>query len=314
LSSIAQNGAVTGFLAAAVRLSIPLLLASTGELVAERAGILNLGVEGMMLNGALFGFLGAYFSGSLWIGWLAAMLAGAMVAALFAFFGITLRSHQVIVALGINLLALGETSFLYRRIFGLATLTPEITPARLLSIPLLDKIPVLGPVLFKQTLLAYLAFLWPLIVWLLLFRTPLGLSLRAVGENAFAADTVGIRVNAIRYGATIFGGVLAGLGGAYLSTVALNVFLENMTGGAGWIAVAVVIFGNWSPWGVVLAALTFGGAEALQLRLQTSSIALPREFIVMFPYILTLVALASLIRRSHSPAQLSIPFSRNNKL
>jgi ABC-type uncharacterized transport system permease subunit len=308
-----EQGAIVGFLAATVRLSVPLLLASTGELVAERAGILNLGVEGMMLHGALFGFLGAYFSRSLWIGWLAAMLAGALLAGLFAFFGVTLRAHQVIVSLGINLLAWGETGFLYRRIFGLAAFTPQITAARAIPVPVLDQIPVVGPVLFQQPALAYAAFLLPVLVWLLLFRTPLGLTIRSVGENAFAADTVGIPVNAVRYAATIFGGLLAGLGGAYFSTVTLNVFLENMTAGAGWIAVAIVIFGNWNPWGVLLGALLFGGAEALQLRLQTSGAALPREFIVMLPYILTLLALAGFLRRSSAPAQLCVPFRRNRE-
>jgi simple sugar transport system permease protein len=300
-----------GFLAATVRLSTPLLLAASGELVTERAGVLNLSIEGMMLNGALFGFLGAYFSGSLFVGWLAGMLAGALLALLFSFFAITLRSHQVIVALGINLLALGETSFLYRKIFGLATLTPQIKPALPHPIPTLSHIPLLGPVLFDQTILTYAAFLFPPLVWIFLYKTPAGRSLRAVGENAVAADSVGVDVQCIRYLATIFGGLLAGLAGAYLSTVALNLFLENMTGGAGWIAVTIVIFGNWSPLGIALAALTFGGAEALQLRLQSSGIGVPREFIVMFPYLLTLVALSGFVKRSKSPAQLCIPFIRS---
>jgi simple sugar transport system permease protein len=145
----------------------------------------------------------------------------------------------------------------------------------------------------------------------LLAELPAGRSLRAVGELACAADSLGISVNRTRYVATIFGGLLAGLAGAYLSTVALNLFLENMTGGAGWIAVAIVIFGNWSPWGVALAALAFGGAEALQLRLQTSGIAVPREFIVMLPYLLSLVVLSGFVKRSKSPAQLCIPFHRS---
>jgi general nucleoside transport system permease protein len=303
-----------GFLAATIRLSTPLLLAASGELVAERAGVLNLGVEGMMLNGALFGFLGAYFSGSLLVGWLSGMLAGALLALLFAFFTVSLRSHQVIVALGINLLALGETSFLYREIFGLAAITPQIKAALPRAIPLMSRIPILGPVFFDQALLTYVAFALPPLVWIFLYKTPAGRALRAVGENAIAADAVGVDVRRIRYLAVIFGGLLAGLSGAYLSTVALNLFLENMTGGAGWIAVAIVIFGNWNPWGILLAALTFGGAEALELRLQSAGIGIPREFIVMLPYLLTLVALSGFVKRSKAPAQLCIPFARNYKI
>jgi simple sugar transport system permease protein len=299
-----------GFLVAAIRLSTPLLLAATGELVAERAGVLNLGVEGMMLSGALCAFLGVYFTGLLWFGWLVAMIAGALMAVIFAYFAITLRSHQVIVGLGINLLAAGSTGFAYRTLFGIGSATPQIPSTSILPIPLLSDIPYLGPLLFQHTLLVYLAFCLVLPVWWVLFRTPLGLTLRAVGEKAHAADTAGINVHLVQYSATAFGGALAGLAGAYLSTVALNVFLEGMTGGAGWIAVAIVIFGNWHPLGIVAAALTFGGAEALQLRLQSSGLDVPREFIVMLPYVLTIVALAGAVRRSNPPAQLCIPYQR----
>lgn len=302
-----------GFFIAAIRLSTPLLLAALGELIAEKAGVLNLGVEGMMLTGALFGFLGAYYTGSLPIAWLIAMLAAAVVALIFCYFAITLRCHQVIVALGVNLLALGLTGFLYRQIFGLSASAPQIVPATPISIPFLSDIPYLGPLLFQHTLLVYIAFGLAPVIWYVIARTPIGLTLRAVGEKAVAADTVGIRVNAVRYGATIAGGALAGLAGAYLSTVALNVFLEGMTGGAGWIAVAIVIFGNWNALGIVLAALAFGAAQALQLRLQNAGIDIPREFLVMLPYVLTLVALAGVVRRSDPPAQLCIPYLRSSK-
>ncbi|MEJ0000938.1 MAG: ABC transporter permease [Verrucomicrobiota bacterium] len=301
---------VVGFVASTLRLSVPLILASTGELVAERAGILNLSVEGMMLTGALAGFLGAHYTGSLLVGWLLAILAGAAVASIFGIFTICLRTHQVITALGINLLAVGATGFIYRTLFGFAALAPQVTPANPWAVPFLNQIPWLGMAVFSQTPLGYLAFALPPIVAWLLFRTPLGLSLRAVGENASAADAMGISVVGIRFGATIFGGMLAGLSGAYLSTTTLNVFLENMTGGLGWIAVAIVIFGNWKPRGAVVGALVFGGAEALQLRLQALGIEIPREFIVMLPYVLTLAALAGLGRKSRSPAQLCVPFFR----
>jgi general nucleoside transport system permease protein len=303
-----------GFLVATVRLSTPLLLAATGELMAERAGLLNLSVEGMMLTGALAGFMGGYFSGSLWLAWLVAMAAGSLVALLFAWLTITMKANQVIVALGINLLAAGGTGFLYRAVFGLAAYTPQILPAEAIRIPWLSHLPVAGPILFAQTPLVYGSFLLLGLVSFVLNKTPLGLAIRAAGENAAAADTAGVPIDAVRYGAVLCGGALAGLGGAYLSTVALGVFLEGMTGGAGWIAVAIVIFGNWKSTGVLLAALTFGAAQALQLRLQTVGIEIPREFIVMIPYILTLVALAGVVKRSRAPAQLAIPYDRGERI
>jgi ABC-type uncharacterized transport system permease subunit len=301
---------VIGLLVATVRLSTPLLMAATGELFAERAGVLNLGVEGMMLTGALAGFLGTYFTGSLLLGWMIALLAGAVVALIFGFFAITLRCHQVIVALGLNLLLVGGTGFCYRSLFKFAGSTPQVTAAPEVPVPFLSEVPWIGPIFFQHSLLVYFAFLLPGVAWWILFRTDWGTALRAVGENPLAADTVGVRVQAVRYTATVIGGMLAGLAGAYLSTVDLNVFLEQMTGGAGWIAVAVVIFGNWNPRGILLASLAFGGAQALQLRLQVAGVGVPREFIVMLPYVLTLVALAGVVRRSNAPSQLCIPYFR----
>lgn len=302
-----------GFFIAAIRLSTPLLLAALGEMIAEKSGVLNLGVEGMMLTGALFGFLGAYYTGSLGAAWLIAMLAGAMMAMVFCYFAITLRCHQVIVALGVNMLALGMTGFVYRWFFGLASMAPQITVAKPIAIPVLSQIPYVGPLFFNHTLLVYIAYGLAPVLWYIIAKTPIGLTLRAVGEKAVAADTVGIRVNRVRYLATMTGGALAGLAGAYLSTVALNVFLEGMTGGAGWIAVAIVIFGNWNALGIVMAALTFGAAQALQLRLQNAGVEIPREFLIMLPYVLTLVALAGIVRRSSPPAQLCIPYTRSSK-
>jgi general nucleoside transport system permease protein len=300
----------TGLLVAALRRSTPILLAATGELVTEQAGVLNLGVEGLMLTGALVGFLGAYYSGTLWVGWLAAMAAAALLALVFCLFAVTLRCHQVIVALGLNLVAAGGTGFVYRALFGLAANTPEVATAGPLAVPGLSRIPWIGVVLFRQEFLVYVAFVLPLFAWYFLFRTQAGVSIRAVGENPRAAESLGISVSGVRYAATVSGGALAGLAGAYLSTADLNVFLEEMTGGAGWIAVAIVIFGNWRPAGIVLAALVFGAAEALQLRLQGAGTGVPREFIVMIPYVLTLVALASRRRRQNAPKSLCVPYSR----
>jgi general nucleoside transport system permease protein len=305
-----DSTATLGFLVATVRMSTPLLLAATGEMIAERAGVLNLGVEGMMLTGALCGFLGVYYTGSLPLGWALAALAGVVVALVFAGCAITFRAHQVIVALGVNLLTLGTTGFVYRLLFGLSSSAPQIEAAVPVTVPVLGAIPWLGPIFFRHTVLVYFAFAVVPLTWWLLYRTPAGLVLRSVGENAVAADTVGVGGNRVRYIATAIGGAFAGLAGAYLSTVSLNVFLEGMTGGAGWIAVAIVIFGNWRPFGIVAAALIFGGAEALQLRMQSAGVGIPREFIIMLPYLLTLLALAGVMRRSQPPAQLCIPFVR----
>lgn len=310
MSETLEYASIVGFLVATIRLSTPLLLAALGELIAERAGVLNLGVEGMMLTGALFGFLGVHYSGSLMVGWGLAIVAGAAVALIFAVFAISLRCHQVIVALGINLLALGGTGFLYRLLFGVSAAAPQIVPAGPLEIPFLAGLPFIGEVLFRQTPIVYVTFALVPVVWYVIHKMPIGLTVRSVGENALAADTVGIRVQAVRYAATLVGGGMAGLAGAYLSTTSLNVFLEGMTGGTGWIAVAIVILGNWRPLGILLGSLMFGGAMALQLRLQNAGIAIPREFIVMLPYILTLVALTGLVRRSNPPALLCIPFVR----
>jgi simple sugar transport system permease protein len=299
-----------GLLVATVRLSTPLLLAATGELIAEESGVLNLGVEGMMLTGALSGFLATYFTGSLWMGWLAAVAAGAGLALVFGYFTITLRCHQVIVALGINLLASGGTAFCYRTLFGLAASTPKVATAEPIPIPGLASIPWLGPILFHHDLLVYLAFAAPWIASLVLYHTSWGAIIRSVGDNPRAAESVGVPVLRVRYLATAAGGAMAGLGGSYFTTVDLNVFIENMTGGAGWIAVAIVIFGNWRPLGVLGAALFFGAAEALQLRLQIAGTGIPRELIVMLPYVLTLVALCGKIRRSNAPSKLCIPYVR----
>lgn len=308
-----EMATVIGFLSAAVRLSTPLLLAALGELVSERAGVLNLSVEGMMLTGALFGFLGAYFTGSLAAGWLIAMGMGALVALVFAFFAVTLCCHQVIVALGINMMTLGATGFIYRLVFGLSSTTPQIVAAAVMPVPVLCDLPVLGEVLFRHTLPVYAAFALVPVFWYVIQKTPVGLTLRAVGEKAVAADTMGIEVSRVRYAASLVCGAMSGFAGAYLSTASLNTFLEGMTGGLGWIAVAIVIFGNWSAPGIMFAALTFGGAQALQLRLQNAGATVPRELIVMLPYLLTLFALGSVVRRSDPPGQLCVPYRRNRR-
>ncbi len=275
-------------LSAGVRLSTPLLFAALGETVSERAGVLNIGLEGMMLAGCLAGFLAAYFSGSVYVGLLAAMAAGGGVAFLHALVCLTFGANQIVSGIAINLLMLGLTAVLNRAILGITSVPARITSFAPIRIPVLSDIPFLGQVLFQHTALTYLALALVPAMAFLLFKTTWGLQIRSVGENPRAADTVAIRVNRTRYVCTVVAGAFAGLGGAALSLGQLNLFVENMTAGRGFIALAAVIFGRWNPAGVLVACMLFGVADALQLRLQAFDIGIPYQLLVILPYVLTL--------------------------
>jgi simple sugar transport system permease protein len=299
-----------GLLAAAVRLATPILLAALGELIAERAGILNIGLEGMMLFGALGGFLGSQITGSPWTGVLAGIAAGCILALLFAYLTVTLSADQIICGIMVNLLALGVTGFLHRAIFGITKVIPSATPLSDWHIPILSDVPILGPILFQQNPLVYLALALVLICWFLFARTTWGLKIRSVGEFPQGADSVGVSVAKVRYAAVLACGALAGLGGAFLSLGQLNMFVEHMTAGRGFIALAVVIFGRWNPLGVLAASLLFGGAEALQFRLQALGFEMPFQFLAILPYALTVIALVSIAGRAVQPAALGLPYRR----
>lgn len=293
--------------AAGVRLATPLILAGLGEIFSERSGVLNIGLEGMLVAGTFGAYLGALVTNSPWGGALGGMLAGAFIGLLFAVMSITLRGDQVVLGTGINILALGLSSFFFRAMYRSGI--PQTIPSfEKWPVPGLSKIPVLGEVFFNHVPVVYLAYLLAPIVYFVLFRTSWGLKLRSVGEYPRAAETAGINVQSTRYLAVILCGMLAGLGGTYLTVGQLSAFTEGLVSGRGFIALAAVIFGRWNPLGVVLACLLFGTADALQLRLQGSEFNIRYEFLLMLPYVLTLITFVLFVNQSRAPASLGEPY------
>jgi len=276
----------------------PILLAATGELVAEKAGVLNLGVEGMMIMGAIGGFAGAVLTGSPALGFVAGALAGAGMALLFGFLTQVLLSNQVATGLALTLFGLGLSALLGK---GFEGVRPPATEK--LDLGALADLPVLGQVLFRHDWVVYLSLALVAAVWLFLHLSRTGLILRAVGENHDAAHALGYRVVAVRMGALAFGGALAGLGGAYLSLVRVPQWTEGMTAGAGWIALAIVVFGSWRAERVLLGAYLFGGVTVLQLRLQAAGYAIPVQLLSMAPYVITIAALVIISARHRHGAQ-----------
>jgi ABC-type uncharacterized transport system permease subunit len=291
------------FLAASVRVATPLLWAATGETIAERSGVINLGIEGTMLAGALAAALGATRWGP-WGGLACALLAGMLVAGVFALLAIGARANQIITGTAITLAAVGLTGTIYRQAFGEEGVGLSIPTFPTLAIPGLSRIPVLGPALFDQPVPTYLALAVLPLVWWVLFRTRLGLALRATGESAAMARAAGVRTRLIRAGATIVGGGLAGLGGATLVLAQVGTFAERMTAGRGFLAIAIVVLGRWHPVGVALAALLFGVATSMQFLFQALGIQAPYQLFLMLPYLLTLLALAGAVGRVRAPGDL----------
>lgn len=295
-------------LEAAVRLAAPLLLAALGELVVERAGVVNIGLEGMMLTGAFCAFAVAVATGSPAAGAAAGAVAGLGAGALFAAFAVWRKADQIVVGAAINLLALGATGLAHRAIYAGTAPTAPLLPE--LGIPALSSLPWVGRALFAQNALVYVGFALAGGLGFALARTRAGLRLRAVGESARAADAEGVAVDRTRIGALLFGGALAGLGGALLPLAQSNTFTEGMTAGRGFIALTVVIFGRWRPEGLVGAALFFGAASALQFRLQARGTELPYAVFLMLPYLLTLAVLAFTASGARAPADLGRPYER----
>ncbi|OWU78938.1 ABC transporter permease [Phaeobacter sp. 22II1-1F12B] len=278
----------------------PILLAAIGELVVERAGVLNLGVEGMMITGAICGFAVAVETGSPWLGFLAAAIGGAALSFLFVILTQFALANQVASGLALTLFGLGLSSLLGQSYVGIK---PPPTPD--LHIPLLSDIPILGPVVFSHDLILYLGIAIVAGVWALLKFTRAGLIMRAVGENHDAAHALGYKVVRIRVMAILFGGACAGLGGAYISLVRVPQWTEGMTAGVGWIALALVVFASWKPWRVLLGAYLFGGITVLQLNLQAAGVAIPVEYLAMSPYVITIVVLVILSAdKSRAPGSL----------
>ncbi|MBA3760854.1 MAG: ABC transporter permease [Gemmatimonadales bacterium] len=294
---------IAGFLAASVRVATPLLLAATGETITERSGVINLGLEGTMLVGALAATMGATAWGP-WSGVACAILAGMLLAAVFALLAVGARADQIITGTAITLAAVGLTGIIYRQAYGSGGAGLSIPTLKSVAIPGLSQIPVLGPALFDQPAPTYLALLGIPLVWWVLFRTRLGLALRATGEGAAMARAAGVRTRLIRSWATIVGGGFAGMGGASLVLAQVGSFTEGMTAGRGYVAIAIVVLGRWHPGGIALGALLFGVATALQFLLQTLGLDAPYQLFLMLPYLLTLLALAGAVGRVRAPADL----------
>jgi general nucleoside transport system permease protein len=306
-----------GLVRSGVQLAMPTALAAVGESFSERAGVLNLGLEGMMLSAALAAFVGEYYTGSAAVGVLAGVAAGGLLAALKALLSVHLKTEQVINGIAIVIFAQGITAFTYERLFrGLQT-SPQVPPLHTVRIPGLASIPGVGTVLFDQNVLFYISLVMVVGVWLLLYRTRFGLTARAVGESPIAVDSVGINVDRVRWLALLVCGAMAGLGGAVLIVGDINLFGLNVTAGRGWVAIALVIFGRWNPLIVFGGALLFGLTDALQLRIQAVSggthAIVPYEFFQALPYLLTLtvmVAATVASKRSAQPSALGIPFRK----
>lgn len=313
MSELLDVAFISGLIGATMRMATPIIFATLGEILAERSGVLNLGIEGIMLMGAMTGFLITFNSGSIWAGVLAAAMVGMLLGLLMAFLAVNLGLSQHVSGLGITLFATGLAMFIYRLHFGSPTVPPTIEPFRQITLPLLAKIPIIGPGLFTQYSLTYIAWLLIPAMSILLYKTRLGLKIRTVGENPVVADTVGVNVTLTRTLCLVFGGALMGIGGAFLTLAHQNMFLIDVIGGRGWVAIAMVIFGNWDPFKGALGALIFGFLDGLQLRLQGLGIAISFHLFLMIPYLLTIVALISVSRRAAVPAGLLKPYRREEK-
>jgi ABC-type uncharacterized transport system permease subunit len=297
---------VAGFLAAAVRVATPIMLAATGETITQRSGVLNLGIEGMMLAGALAATLGASAVGP-WTGVAFGIGAGMLLAAVFALVVIGARADQVIAGTAITLGAVGLTGTIYRQAYGTGGAGLDLPTLAPIPLPGLSSLPILGPAVFSQPAPTYLGFLAVPIVWWLLFRTRAGLALRATGESAEVARASGVPTRRVRAAATLVGGGFAGLAGATLVLAQVGSFAERMTAGRGYVAIAIVVLGRWHPVGVAVAALAFGAAMALQFLFQTLDLDLPYQLFLMLPYVLALLALAGMVGRVRAPADLAKP-------
>lgn len=302
---------LTAFLTATVRMAIPLLYAGLGEVFLERTGILNIGMEGVMLGGAFFSFAGAYYSHNLFIGLICGMLGGWVVSAIHGFLTIKLAQNQSVSGIALNIFMLGVTSFLYKLMASESY--QQIPTLALIKIPVLSEIPLIGNAFFNQDLLTYVLYLLVIAAVIFYKRSAYGLAFTAIGESPRAADAAGIPVYKYQWIAIAVNGMLGGIGGATLVLVQLGKFSENMISGRGYIALAAVILGRYTPMGMFGAALIFGGANALQIRLQAMGVALPSQALAMLPYVITLIALLLSARKKSEPESLGVPYIRGSR-
>ncbi|MGB1389642.1 MAG: ABC transporter permease [Paracoccaceae bacterium] len=303
----------TSLWAAVLRIATPLIFGVLGALLCERSGVLNLGIEGIMTMGAMTGWLAVYMGAPLWMGLVVAALCGATMGLLHAMLTVPLGLSQHVSGLGITLFASALAYYLYRLLVQVGDLPPTIEPFRAQEIPMLSDIPILGPVLFSQTVPTYLALVAVAIMAYLLTRSPLGLAIRMTGENPHAVEAQGLNPIRIRIGAVVAGSALMAVGGSFLTMAAFDSFFPGMVQGRGWICIALVVFASWRPGKALLGALLFAFFDAYQLRLQTVVEGVPYQLFLMAPYVLSIVALILVARRAEVPAALMAPYRRGER-
>jgi len=304
----------TGFWMATIRMATPLIFGTLGELICERAGVLNLGIEGIMAAGCMAGWTWVYLGGDLWTGIMFAAFIGALFGLLHSLFTVHLGLSQHVTGLGITMLASALTSFIFRMLLPKATTPPKIVPFQTLDIPVLSQIPFVGEILFSQSALTYLAFLAIIVVSYVLFRTPIGLAVRMTGENPMAVEAQGLSVFSIRTGAVMVGSAFMAVGGAFLTMSAFDAYYIGMVNGRGWICIALVVFASWKPGKALLGCILFAAFDAIQMRVQQQSgIAIPYQFYLMMPYVFSIIALIIMSRRAAYPKALLIPFTQGER-
>jgi ABC-type uncharacterized transport system permease subunit len=289
-----------------IRLATPLILAGVGGLFVERSGVLNIGIEGMMLFGAFAGVAGSYVTGNVFVATLWAMIVGGILGFVHAYLTVTRKADQIVSGAAINLFALGATDLLNRRLFSAGRPRVELYP--IISPENWRSLPVVGRLLFNQPIIVWISMVLPLVLLLVLYRTTWGLYIRAVGEHSRAVAANGHSVDRLRYAGTLMSGIFAGLGGSALSLGAVGIFIPNMTEGRGFVVLAAFVAGRWNPVLVAIACFVFGMADALQLRAQATGSGIPYQFLIMAPYVLTIAALAGLVGRTHTPKELGKPY------
>jgi len=306
--------ASANFWAAAIRIATPLIFGVLGALICERAGVLNLGIEGIFVAGAMAGWIAVYLGAGLWGGLLVAALAGAVFGLLHAVLTVVLGLSQHVSGIGITLLATSSSYFTYRTALPDVTSPPRIVPFQPIAIPGLSDLPFIGPALFQQTPMTMLALLLVAVVAFVLYRTPLGLAIRAVGDNPAAVEAQGLSVRGLRVGAVVVGSALMALGGAFLTMSAFDAFFFGMVNGRGWICIALVVFASWQPGKALLGALLFGAFDAFQIRLQAEiGQVVPGQVFLMLPYLLSIVALVVVARRADYPRALLQPWFKGQR-
>jgi simple sugar transport system permease protein len=308
ISDLLQGSVLIGILYSGIRLAAPYLFAALGETVSQRSGVLDLGVDGIMLMGSFVAFYVVFKTGNLWLGVAASIVVGMLMGLLMSVISVTFQAEQGISGIGLYLFGLGLSSLLFRTMIGSVK---GITSFQPLRIPVLSDIPVIGEIFFNHNILVYMAYVMVPVIWFIFGKTTLGLKIRAVGQNPEAADSLGVNVNRVRYFGVIFGAAMAGVAGATLSTGLMGVWQDNITNGIGFIAVALVYFGGWRPLGVLFGSLLFATVNAFQLWIQVKGIPIPSELAIMLPYVLTIIVLIFASGRVRQPAALTKPFERS---